>query len=44
MGEKYGKGELSDADKSYYIMVAVPAASKSVGVGVGFVVLDLTKL
>lgn len=31
--EKYADGSLSDADKSYYMKVVVPAASKSAGAG-----------
>lgn len=31
--QKYSSGELSDADKSYYMKVAVPAASKSASAG-----------
>jgi len=41
-GEKYGKGELSSADKSYYMKVVVPAASKSADAGLKM--LDLIKL
>jgi hypothetical protein len=38
-GEKYGSGELSDADKAYYMKVVVPAASKSASAG-----LDMLEL
>ena len=39
--QKYGNGELSDADKAYYMKVVVPAASKSASAGLE--VLDLIK-
>lgn len=37
--QKYADGELSDADKSYYMQVVVPAASKSASAGLAL--LDL---
>ena len=40
--EKYTNGELSDADKSYYMKVVVPAASKSANAGLEL--LDLVEL
>ena len=40
--QKYADGTLSDADKSYYMKVVVPAASKSANAGLEL--LDLIKL